>query len=356
MKKGWIAGGIVAAAALALILPRILVKQPFAEGMAEPVVEAGTPQERDILLSTGLVGKVEPEDVVYLYPKAAGEVTEVAVKAGDLVEKGQGICVIDTKQIESAKSALDSASLNLTQAKEDFARQSVLYESGDISRQAFEQSQNQVKSAQITYDNAKVNYDNQVSYSYVEAPISGVVEICNIQVFDQVSQGNLLFVISGQGAKVVSFSVTERIRGYMKEGDPITVEKDGQSLNGEITEVSSMADSATGLFVAKARLSTNEEEDSLPTGSLVKLYVVSEKAEQVMAVPVDSVYYDGGLSYVYTYDPDSQSIHKIQVETGLYDEEWMEVKSGISRETQVLTTWSSELNEGTKVRLKERDS
>lgn len=356
MKKGWIAGGIVAAAALALILPKILIKQPFVEGMAEPMVETETPQKRDIVLSTGLVGKVEPEDVVYLYPKAAGEVTEVAVKAGELVEKGQVICVIDTKQIESAKSGLDSASLNLTQAKEDLARQSVLYESGDISRQAFEQSQNQVKSAQITYDNAKVNYDNQVSYSYVEAPISGVVEICNIQVFDQVSQGNLLFVISGQGAKVVSFSVTERVRGYMKEGDPITVEKDGQSLDGEITEVSSMADSATGLFVAKARLSTSEEEDGLPTGSLVKLYVVSEKAEQVMAVPVDSVYYDGGLSYVYTYDPESQSIHKIQVETGLYDEEWMEVRSGIGREDQVLTTWSSELYEGTKVRLKERDS
>lgn len=187
MKKGWIGGIIVAAAALALILPRVLIKKPFSEGMAEPLVEAETPRERDILLSTGLVGKVEPEDVVYLYPKAAGEVTEVGVKAGDLVEKGQVICVIDTKQIESAKSALDSASLNLTQAKEDFARQSMLYESGDISRQSFEQSQNQVKSAQITYDSAKVNYDNQVSYSYVEAPISGVVEICNIQVFDQVS-------------------------------------------------------------------------------------------------------------------------------------------------------------------------
>lgn len=352
MKKKIIIGIAALAVLSALILPKVLRREPFAEGAADPIVEVTQPEVRDIRLTTGLVGEVEPEDVVYVYPKASGEVTEVKVKAGEGVEKGQLLCVVDTKQIESAKSSLDSAQLSLKQAQEELARQSVLYSGGGISQQAYEQYQDQVKAAQIAYDSAKVNYDNQVSYSQIKAPISGMVELCNIQVYDSISQNDLLCVIAGQGAKVVSFSVTERIRNYLEEGDLIVVEKDGESFEGQIIEVSFMADSNTGLFQVKARLDEALDETKLPTGSMVKLYVTSEHADQVLTVPVDSVYYDGGLAYVYTCDLEELSLHKVQVEVGLYDSDWIEIKSGLETEDRVLTTWSSELYEGTKVRIK----
>lgn len=114
-----------------------------------------------------------------------------------------------------------------------------------------------------------------------------------------------------------------------------------------------MADSATGLFKAKARLDHSGDETKLPTGSMVKLYVTSEHADQVLTVPVDSVYYDGGLAYVYVCDMEELSLHKVQVETGLYDSDWIEIKRGLGTDDYVLTTWSSELYEGTKVRVKE---
>lgn len=352
MIKKILIGVAVLGAACAIIIPRVMKKEPFAEAVADPVVEIASPERRDISLQTALVGKVEPEDVVYVYPKASGEVTEVKIKAGEQVEEGELLCVVDTKQVDSAKSSLDAASLALSQAKEELSRQTILYQGGGISEQAYKQYQDNVKSAQISYDNAKTNYDNQVSYSQITAPISGVVELCNIEVFDQVSPSDLLCVISGPTARVVSFSVTERIRGYLREGDGITVEKDGSQYEGEITEISYMADTETGLYKVKARLSMGKEEKILSTGSSVKLYVVSEKTENAMAVPVDAVYYDGGLAYVYTYDAENESLHKVQVETGTADEEWIEILSGIDMDTQVLTTWSSELYEGTKVRVK----
>lgn len=106
------------------------------------------------------------------------------------------------------------------------------------------------------------------------------------------------------------------------------------------------------LFLALWKSATQTYLTRLPTGSMVKLYVTSEQAEQVMTVPVDSVYYDGGLSYVYIYDPEESVLHKQEVEVGLYDSDWIEIKSGLSMSDQVLTTWTSELYEGTKVRLK----
>lgn len=356
MNKSKLAAGAAAAVLGVAVLMRALHQEPFAEAVADPVVQVSEPERRDIRLTTSLIGTVEPENVVYVYPKASGEVTEVNVKAGQVVEAGQQICVIDTDQIESAKSNLDAAELALRQAKEELSRQSVLYAGGGISEQAYRQYQDNVESAQISYDSAKNAYDNQVSYSVITAPISGLIEVCNIQEFDQISQSDQVCVISGQSAKMVSFSVTERIRSELKEGDQITVEKDGQEFTGTIDEISTMADEKNGLFTAKARLDGGDYDYMLSTGSTVKLSVISDSQENALAVPVDAVYYEGGASYVYTYDQGTGTLHQAEVETGIQDEDWVQIIAGLEGGEQVVTTWTSELYEGTSVRVKESES
>ena len=81
-----------------------------------------------------------------------------------------------------------------------------------------------------------------------------------------------------------------------------------------------MVDPATGLFKVKASV---EEGDTLANGSSVKLYVTSDKADGVMTVPVDAIYYDNGSAYVYTFD--SGIVHKTDVEIGLSDSEKTEI-------------------------------
>ena len=56
-----------------------------------------------IRLTTSVVGTIEPSDVVYIYPKTAGDVTEVNVKAGEIVAAGTVLCTIDTKQVDTSK-------------------------------------------------------------------------------------------------------------------------------------------------------------------------------------------------------------------------------------------------------------
>ncbi len=113
-----------------------------------------------------------------------------------------------------------------------------------------------------------------------------------------------------------------------------------------MTEISSMIDADTGLFKVKASV---ENGDALPTGSAVSLFVVSDRADQAMSIPVDAVYYSGGDAYVYTYD--NGTVHHIPVEVGIYDSERAEILSGIQSDDLVITTWSSELAEGAKAQL-----
>lgn len=345
MKKSVVITGVVIVAAVAFIaLPKVLRPKAVIEEAVIPVVEVQSPEQGSIELFRNLVGKVEPSDVVYIYPKMAGEVTDVYVKAGDIVEEGQPICKIDTKQVDAAKLTLESAEMARNDAQTNLARQQVLFAAGDISSAAYEQAQTGAKSAQIQYETAKLNYDNQVEYSNITAPISGKVEICDIEVHDNVSQQNLISVISGEGSKAVSFSVPEKIVNQLTEGDAITIEKNGMEYQGTITEISSMIDSATGLFKVKSSV---ENGDALATGSAVKLYVTSDKVDNAMSLPVDAVYYSGGDAFVYTYD--NGTVHKVPVEVGIYDSEKAEILSGISADDKVITTWSSELFEGSRV-------
>lgn len=111
-----------------------------------------------------------------------------------------------------------------------------------------------------------------------------------------------------------------------------------------------MVDQQTGLFKIKASL---EGADALATGTVVKLSVISEKAENVMTVPVDCVSYSGGQAYVYTYDQAGGSCpqgghrgraHRLRTDPGAF---------GPGYSDQVITTWTKELYEGAPVQLAE---
>ena len=349
MKKSVIVAGVAAVAVVAsLAAVRVLKpKAPEAEA-AVPVVEVQTPQTGTIELYRDLVGKVEPSDVVYIYPKMPGEVLEVFVKAGDMVQEGQAICTIDTRQVDNARLSLQAAEMGRNDAQRNLQRQKALFAAGDIASAAYEQAQTQAKNAQIQYETAKLNYDNQVEYSNITASIAGKVEICDIEVHDNVAGQNLICVISGEGSKAVSFSVPEKIADQMQVGSRVRIEKNGSEYQGSVTEISSMIDAATGLFKVKASV---EKGDALSTGSSVKLSVTSQKVENVMTLPVDAVYYSGGDAYVYTYD--NGTVHHVPVEVGIYDSQRIQLVSGIGAQDEVITTWSSELFEGSVVQKAE---
>ena len=205
-KRGVIITIVVVVAAVAMIAPRFLRPKEEVAAASLPVVSVEKPRMGSLEIQTGLTGSVEPSDMVYVIPKAAGEVTQVYVKAGDFVQEGQKLLDIDTKQVEGAKINLDTAAVSLQDANTNLQRMTVLYQSGDISRQQFEQIQSSARMAKLQYDGAKLAYDNQIEFSSITAPISGLVESFNVEIHDNVAQSNTLCVISGKGTKAVSFN------------------------------------------------------------------------------------------------------------------------------------------------------
>lgn len=353
MKKKRVVYGVAVGCLLLIAffaVKRALKPKVFLDVIAsKPVVEIGMPEKGDIRKYTDLTGTVKSGEEVSVFPKTAGEVTEVLVKVGDKVGVGDVLCRLDVEtSLKSLKTALDSAELSLTQAKTNYERQKALYDSGNLSTQQYEAARDAVTGAELQYNNAKTNYENLVEYSVITAPIDGIISTCNINAHDMVANQTPICVITDEGQKDIVFNTTKGIRDYLSMGQDVQVFKSGESYNAKIYEIGTKVEQS-GMFKIKAALDESAN-DLFATGETVKLNLETDSAEGVIKIPLDSVYFDKGLAYAYIYD--SGKLQKKELETGLSDNTEIEVKSGISMNDNILTTWTSELGDGTEVDVK----
>ena len=341
--KRLIAGAVVLLVAAGFVFKLVSGKEEAPQYETRPTVAVQTPVTGDITLYTELTGTVEPVSRASVMPKISGEILEVNFQAGDTVQAGQVLCKIDSDALRTMELQMQSASVAADTAARELARLQPLFDGGFVSQQQFQQAQDAATSARLAYETAKTQYDLQMEYTTVTAPIGGVIESRGIELHDHVSPSAPICVISGGDQLQVNFGVTEKVMKNMNVGDALTVEKNGSTYEGNLTEIGAMVN-ASGLYDAKAAVSQGA---SLTNGAKVKLTVVMDRAEGAMTVPVDAVNYDNGNAFVYCYEDGTAK--KTMVEAGIYDSQNMEIISGLEADSQVIVTWSNELVDGQEV-------
>lgn len=235
--------------------------------------------------------------------------------------------------IESAEDGMDTIRDNLTTAEQAYAiTQNEIYPQSDAASAA------QLQQASVGIDSAKM----QLDFCTVEAPISGVVEAVNVEKNGMAAAGNAAFIISNKESMTVTFQVAEKAKNALAVGDHVTVERNGETFDGTITEVGTMANQQTKLFLVKASVAGAGE--SLPNGVTVKVYATTQKAEDQLLIPYDAVYFAGADSYVYCVENDT--LVKKSVTLGLMNDTDVVVEDGLSEEDLVVGNWSSRLRDG----------
>lgn len=395
--------GIAAAIAVPRVLEAVNREQPQLE--APVSVSADTPGIGDISRETQITGTIQPGELVYAIPKLSGEVTRTYFEPGDRVRAGQVLCTISDdavrpqveqaqagvslaqanvnmvnggateQQIAQLEAQIESAKASFEEAERGLERTKELFAAGAVSQQVLEQAQKGYDLAKLQYDSAQKAYDlttekvigenlaaaqaqlkqaqaglnsaqKQLSYTRVTAPISGVIERKMVSTHDMASPQNPVYVIASRDEMTVNFSVSEDSMKHMKAGDPLTIEKGGKTYSGQVLEISTMVDQQTGLFLIKGSV---ENAGDLFTGTTVKVTATTERRENVMVLPLDVVYYDSGNPYVYLIQDGIAK--KTFIETGLYDTEKIQVTGGLTAESYLVTTWSSQLKDGCKINL-----
>lgn len=354
-------GAVIVLGFAGLVATRMMKPQEEMQTKGLPAVTLTTATEGSIEQTTALMGTVQPSDTYYITPKVAGELVEIYVQNGQSVEEGAPIAKIDNqKQIDAAKSQMEAANASVQAASQQAAtaqdavnRMTPLYESGDISVQSYNQTANSAKAAASQVDaakaqaaSAKLNYETQVEFATVTAPAAGVVQNQNMTLHGMVSQSSQLCVITGTGAKVVKFNVTEDVLQNLTLGQTVTVEKNGSSYSGTVTKLTKLVDPQSGLFPVEATLSG---ADALSDGSSTKLSLVAAKSDHALLVPVDAVYYSGGNPYVYTYE--NGLVKRVFITTGISDDQYYEVTDGLDGTEQIVNSWTDDIYDGAEVRI-----
>ncbi len=206
------------------------------------------------------------------------------------------------------------------------------------------QAQAGVKQAQAGVEAAQL----QLDYTKVSSPVSGVITQKNVTVNNMAAQGSPAYVISADDGVNVVFYVAETVMKELTIGQKISIERNGEQFEAQISENVGVADAASGLFKIKARLISGA--DRLISGTNVKITLATQRADHVMTIPVDSVYYESQKAYVYCME-DGKAV-KTQIETGITNNESVEVQSGLTVDSQVITTWTSQLKDGAAVKIK----
>ena len=372
----------------ALVLALAGCQEEVEEPLLDPTVtvEATAAQTGDLSTQSTYIGTISAEGTASVVAMVSGNVEQVAVAAGDTVSAGDLLCRFDDESarltlqnaqaaVNSARETYNSAVANYggsdltllqeqlrlaqdnyddtqallaigaaSQAEVDQAYQTLLSaQSGvEAARASLSSAQAGIQSAQVGVASAQY----QLSLYNLTAPISGVVEAVNVTENNFTASGTAAFVISNGTNKTVTFYVTDSVRKTLTPGQAVTVNYNGQTYSGAVTEISGVVNAQVGQFQVKAVIDGAQD---LPDGLSVELTTTSHQAVGAVLVPSDAMFFENGVAYVYLLQ-DGTAV-RADVTIGLYTEDQVAVTAGLTPGDQVITTWSSTLRDGADVRL-----
>ena len=348
-------------------------------------VETAAAQTGDLSTQSTYIGTISAEGTASVVAMVSGNVEQVAVSVGDTVTAGDFLCRIDDESarlglqnaqaaVNSAQESYNSALANyggadlpvlqeqLRLAQDNYEDTQALLEIGAASQAEVDQAYQALLSAQAGLDAARASLNSaqagiqsaqvgvesaqyQLSLYNLTSPISGVVEAVNVTENNFAASGTAAFVISNGSNKTVTFYVTDSVRQTLTPGQAVTVDYNGQTYEGAITEIGGVVDAQVGQFQVKAVIDGAQD---LPDGLSVELTTTAHQANGAVLIPSDAMFFEDGISYVYVVQ-DGKAV-RTDVTIGLYTADQIAVTAGLNPGDEVITTWSSSLRDGVDVR------
>ena len=219
----------------------------------------------------------------------------------------------------------------------------------DTYQDAMAQAEESLESAQSKVDSTKESYDNYT----ITAPISGQVITKSVKEGDTISRNSgssdtTLAVIYDLSQLTFEMSVDELDVRSVQVGQKVSVTADaleGQTFAGTVTNVSLESVQSNGVTNYPVTVTLDETGDLLP-GMNVDGVILLDQTEDALMIPIDSLM-RGNRVYVKddTVKEAAGSVpagfRAVEVETGLTNDDYVEIVSGLSEGEEVYVNESS---------------
>lgn len=240
-----------------------------------------------------------------IMPQVEGQITDIYVRSGARVSPGTPLMQIDPdKQQATLRTQEDNVAAKQAEVewdKQEYARNSGLYEAKVISKQALDQSKTALDQAQAQLQalHAQVRQETvQLHYYKVTAGSSGIVGDIPVRVGDRVTTTTVLTTVDEPGSLEAYVYVPIERSSQLKANLPVQIVDQSGNVIAEsrINFVSPQVDSTTQSVLAKAPIANLS--DKLRNAQFIHARIVWGTADRPV-VPVLAVTRIGGQYFVF---------------------------------------------------------
>jgi RND family efflux transporter MFP subunit len=293
-----------------------------------------------------------------IQPQVEGIVTQIFVKAGDRVRRGQALLQIDPDKQQAAVTSMQSMrasrEADLAYAQQQLARLQKLHDAGAVSRAELEQAETAAKNAeaQLATVAAQIRETQvQLQYYRVVAPTAGVVGEIPIRQGDRVTPSTIITTVDEPEGLEAYVNVPLERAGDLRQGLMIElIDSQGQVIaTNPITFVAPRADDTTQSVLVKATL--RQVPPTIRVMQYVRARVIWSN-DPTLTVPVVAVTRLAGQYFVYTVEQGQQGTVARQKPVSLgdvIDDEYV-VRSGLTEGEKVITSNIQKIGDGAPVK------
>ncbi|MFD2100832.1 efflux RND transporter periplasmic adaptor subunit [Flagellimonas iocasae] len=333
----------------------------YSKNAEDPVVyQTEKPSTQTIVKKAVATGSILPLEEVLIKPNISGVIEEIYVEGGDYVKSGDLLAKIkvvpNLSALNDAKNAIDEAKINLDDQKRNYERQLTLFNKGVISKTDLER-------AQVTYDQAKQSYGaankrydivqtgttsglSNAANTMIRATVSGMVLEVPVEVGNQVIEANNF----NEGTTIAAIADVDKMifEGKVDESEVGKIKED-LSLEITVGAIENKVFDAVLDYIAPKGKEENGAIQFEIKGSLKKLdttfiraglsanaSIILARADSVLAVKEALIQFDDDTKDPYVeVETSAQKFERRDVELGVSDGIYVEVKSGVNPDDNV---------------------
>jgi membrane fusion protein, multidrug efflux system len=331
-------------------------------------VEAHPPRRKSISDYYEATSRVEAENRVEVAARGSGQCIQVHVEEGDRVRENAVLAELDREelaaQIAQSKVNLDQTRYQMETAREQAAEGVLSEYEAENARFAWEQAAATLKTQEV-----------QLANQTIRAPIGGIVAERMIQQGMLVTSGLPVFTLVDPDSYMLPVSVPEKEVARIAEGQQAEVRVDlhgTKTFPAEVARINPMVDMQSGMVKVLLAFAP-EDRPFLREAAFARIRLVLETHENALVVPKDAVIERRGRQVVMVAeeaagknagaeqeaapaadDPGSDPAwvaKTVPVETGFEDSEDIELLSGISEDSLVITVGQHTLKADSPVKV-----
>ncbi|MFH1026630.1 MAG: efflux RND transporter periplasmic adaptor subunit [Pseudomonadota bacterium] len=359
---------VVVSISLFLVATGCAKKAEKPKGRPPALVMTAVASIRDVPVQLKAIGTMEASESVAIKAQISGELTKVAFREGQDVQKGALLFQLDPRTYQAAlKKAEASMHRNrviMENARKDYERYSQLVKDGIVTQEQAEGYRTKAESAaaDVASDQASVeNARTQLTYCTITAPVSGRLGVLAVDSGNVVKANETVLVTINKLTPInASFTIPEKelpeVKRQLATGR-MTVEAEipgniAIREKGVVSFFDNTIDPNTGTIRLKAAFANAEKQ--LWPGQFVNLSIILAVKNNAVVVPSQAIQTGQKGPFVFVVKQDATAEIR-PVAVGPVTQEVTVIESGILPGEQVVIDGQMRVVPGGKVEIKQPD-